>query len=166
MDKMKVISIRMTDEELQDIDKALQPHRYYKRSDFIRAAVQVLLNANLLGDSENPVASNRTAIYDALRLPVGSPTGINVQLKVTGYNGRSAKFNTIRKIIRRWAPPIENATQKYIDFVAKKTGIDQNQVVWFSDRKAMISICRAMAFVECGQWIDIEKFETAYDMLL
>ena len=85
---------------------------------------------------------------------------------ITGYNGRSAKFNTIRKIVRRWAPPIENATQRYIDFVVKKTGIDQNQVIWFSDRKAMISICRAMAFVECGQWIDIEKFETAYDMLL
>lgn len=85
---------------------------------------------------------------------------------ITGYNGRSAKFNTIRKIVRRWAPPVENATQRYIDFVCKKTGIDQNQVVWFSDRKAMITICRAMAFVECGQWIDIEKFETAYDMLL
>lgn len=85
---------------------------------------------------------------------------------ITGYNGRSTKFNTIRKIVRRWAPPIENATQKYIDFVVKSTGIDQNQVVWFSDRKAMITICRAMAFVECGKWIDIEKFETAYDMLL
>lgn len=85
---------------------------------------------------------------------------------ITGYNGRSAKFNTIRKIVRRWAPPIENATQRYIDFVCKKTGFDQNQVIWFSDRKAMISICRAMAFVECGLWIDIEKFETAYDMLL
>lgn len=85
---------------------------------------------------------------------------------ITGYNGRSAKFNTIRKIIRRWAPPVENATQRYIDFVVKKTGIDQNQVIWFSDRKAIIAICRAMAFVECGQWIDIQKFETAYDMLL
>lgn len=85
---------------------------------------------------------------------------------ITGYSGRSAKFNTIRKIVRRWAPPVENATQRYIDFVVKKTGIDQNQVIWFSDRKAMISICRAMAFVECGQWIEIEKFETAYDMLL
>lgn len=85
---------------------------------------------------------------------------------ITGYNGRSAKFNTIRKIVRRWAPPVENATQKYIDFVVKSTGIDQNQVIWFSDRKNMITICRAMAYVECGKWIDIEKFETAYDMLL
>lgn len=85
---------------------------------------------------------------------------------VTGYNGRSVKFNTIRKIIRRWAPPVENATQRYIDFVVRKTGYDQNYVLWFHDRKAMIAICRAMAFVECGQWIDKEKFETAYDMLL
>ena len=48
MDNLKVISIRISEEELQAIDKALQPPRYYKRSDFIRAAVQVLLNANAL----------------------------------------------------------------------------------------------------------------------
>lgn len=88
MDNLKVISIRMSEEELQAIDKALQPHRYYKRSDFIRAAVQVLLNANALGDSENPVADNRTAIYDALRLPFGSHTGIKVSLKVEHYDKR------------------------------------------------------------------------------
>lgn len=91
MDNLKVISIRMSEKELQAIDKALQPHRYFKRSDFIRAAVQVLLNANLLGDSESPVASNRTAIYDALRLPFGSHTGIKVQLKVEHYDKRAAR---------------------------------------------------------------------------
>lgn len=85
---------------------------------------------------------------------------------ITGFSGRSFKYNTIRKIIRRWAPPVENATQRYIDFVCKQVGKDQNEVIYFSDRKTMITMARAMAFVECGQWIDIEKFETAYDMLL
>jgi hypothetical protein len=85
---------------------------------------------------------------------------------ITGFSGRSFKYNTIRKIVRRWAPPVENATQRYIDFVCKQVGKDQNEVIYFSDRKTMITMARAMAFVECGRWIDIEKFETAYDMLL
>ena len=42
---------------------------------------------------------------------------------VTGYNGLTNKFNTIEKIVRRWAPPTENVTQRYIDFVAKDMGI-------------------------------------------
>ena len=85
---------------------------------------------------------------------------------ITGFYGRSIKYNTIRKLIRRWAPPTENATQRYIDFVCKHVGKDQNEVIWFSDRKLMVDICRSMAFVECGQWIDREKFESGYDLLL
>ena len=36
---------------------------------------------------------------------------------ITGHNGRTRRYNTVDKIIRRWAPPTENATQKYIDYV-------------------------------------------------
>lgn len=85
---------------------------------------------------------------------------------ITGFGGKGVKYNTIRLLIRRWAPPSENATQNYIDFVCSQVGKDQREIIWFSDRKLMVSICRAMAFVECGQWIDKEKFESAYDMLL
>lgn len=85
---------------------------------------------------------------------------------ITGFSGRSFKYNTIRKIIRRWAPPTENATQRYIDFVCKQVGKDQNEVIYFSDRTTIITMARAMAFVECGQWIEPTKFQTAYDMLL
>ena len=85
---------------------------------------------------------------------------------ITGFGGKGVKYNTIRLLIRRWAPPSENATQHYIDFVCSQVEKDQREIIWFSDRKLMVSICRAMAFVECGQWIDREKFESAYDMLL
>ena len=85
---------------------------------------------------------------------------------ITGFSGRSAKYNTIRKLVRRWAPPSENATQNYIDFVCKHVEKDHNEVICFTDRKLIIDVCRAMAFVECGQWIDRQKFESAYDMLL
>ena len=91
MDNLKVISIRMSEDELQAIDKALQPHRYYKRSDFIRAAVQVLLNANVLEDSGNPIADNRTAIYNALHRPFGRYDEMKVDLKVEHYDKRAQR---------------------------------------------------------------------------
>ena len=91
MDKMKVISIRMTDEELKDIDLALMPHPYYKRSDFIRAAVKILLNANLLEGSDNPVAANRTAIYDALRTPFWNNDEVKVCLNIEHYDKRAER---------------------------------------------------------------------------
>lgn len=75
------------------------------------------------------------------------------------------KYNTINKIIRRWAPETENATQRYIDFVAKDTGIDARQVISFSDRKMMVAIVSAMAMVECGVRLDPQVIESAYDMI-
>ena len=47
---------------------------------------------------------------------------------INGYFGLTAKHNTIEKIIRRWAPPSENATQNYIDFVAKDMGIAPKEI--------------------------------------
>ena len=84
---------------------------------------------------------------------------------VTGYNGMINKFNTIEKIIRRWAPPTENATQNYIDFVSKDTGIPARQKLAFSDRKKMVDIVYAMIFVECGQRVARDIIESAYDMI-
>lgn len=75
------------------------------------------------------------------------------------------KYNTIDKIIRRWAPESENATQHYIDFVAKDTGIDARTVISFSDRKSMLAIVSAMAMVECGVRLDPQVIESAYDMI-
>lgn len=89
MDNLKVVSVRMSDEELQAIDKALQPLEYYKRSDFIRAAVQVLLKAMTSSSGDNPVAQNRTVIYDALRRPFGRNTEMKVDLKIEHYDKRA-----------------------------------------------------------------------------
>ena len=74
-------------------------------------------------------------------------------------------YNTIEKIVTRWAPESENATRSYIASVAKETGIDPRQVIQFSDRKTMVDIVAAMARVECGQKIDRQIIESAYDMI-
>lgn len=84
---------------------------------------------------------------------------------MTGRVTGGIKCDTIEKIIRRWAPPTENATQKYIDFVAAKCSTPSRLKISFSNRSLMCAIVHAMAFVECGQWIDEKIIESAYDLI-
>lgn len=84
---------------------------------------------------------------------------------ITGYNGLSQKYNTIEKIVRRWAPPTENATRKYIDFVAKDMALDPRCAVSFKDKPTMVSLVYSMIFVECGQRVSKDIISSAYDLL-
>lgn len=84
---------------------------------------------------------------------------------ITGYDGKYKHYDTIDAIIRRWAPPSENATQNYIDFVAKDTGLNPFERVHFLNRKQMCDIVSAMAFVECGQRIERSLIESAFDLI-
>lgn len=84
---------------------------------------------------------------------------------ITGYGGRGKPVRTINAIIRRWAPPSENATQRYIDFVAKDSKINAFEPLDFKDRPKMVAIVDAMIFVECGQRISREVIQSAYDLV-
>lgn len=56
-------------------------------------------------------------------------------------------LNTISKIITRYAPPNENKTSVYIDFVSTYTGIDKNQVLSVSD---LVKLLPAIVKMENG----------------
>lgn len=84
---------------------------------------------------------------------------------MSGYNGLTPKFNTIELLIKRWAPPTENSTRKYIDFVSKETGIPSTRKLSFENKKVMCDIVAAMIKVECGQDIDRSIIESGYDLL-
>lgn len=84
---------------------------------------------------------------------------------ITGMDGRTRPCDKLTTIIQKWAPPSENATKKYIEFVAKETGLDPMERIHFLDRKLMCDIVSAMAFVECGVRIDRGLIESAYDLL-
>ena len=84
---------------------------------------------------------------------------------ITGYGGKVKPYNTIDKIVRRWAPPTENATQRYVDFVAKDSGISPMQIIKFTDRPTMVKIVDAMIFVECGQRVSRDIIQSAYDLV-
>lgn len=84
---------------------------------------------------------------------------------MSGYSGLTQKFNTIALIIKRWAPPSENATQRYIDSVSKETGIPANQKLSFTNKKVMCDIVAAMIRVECGCTVERSVIESGYDLL-
>jgi hypothetical protein len=84
---------------------------------------------------------------------------------MSGYNGLTERFNTIEKIVRRWAPPSENNTRAYIEQVSKLTGIPPTLKISFTQRSYMVAIVDAMIRHECGQAIDQQIIESAYDMV-
>lgn len=84
---------------------------------------------------------------------------------IEGTKARPAKFNTVRKIVTRWAPPSENYTQRYIDNVCKWSGLLPDEVVRFRERKKMVAIVQAMVKMECGVTLDVALIESAYDLV-
>lgn len=78
---------------------------------------------------------------------------------------RNERANTIRKIVCRWAPPVENNSDAYVRAVSSRTGLHPDEVVQFRDRKKMVAIVEAMCRVECGKDIDPSIIESAYDLV-
>lgn len=83
---------------------------------------------------------------------------------INGFGGKRPKMNTLNKLIRVWAPPTENATNRYIDFVAEHANMQPSDIIDVKNMEQMIRIARAMTFVECGVWIEKDKFITAWLM--
>lgn len=84
---------------------------------------------------------------------------------ITGFKGTRPKMNTLRKLIAVWAPPTENATDRYVDFVSAHVGLLPSEIIDPDNRDLMCKIARAMAFVECGEWLDENIFGSAWDLL-
>lgn len=85
---------------------------------------------------------------------------------ISGFKGTRPKMNTYRKIITMWAPPNENATEEYINYVCRQCQAQPSDIIDPDNRKQMVWLAREMAFVECGQYIDLQKFESAWDLLV
>ena len=62
------------------------------------------------------------------------------------------RLYTIRGIVQKWAPAIENNTKVYIANVARLTGIDPDEPLGIpSDKPARwMAVAAAMAIQECG----------------
>lgn len=74
------------------------------------------------------------------------------------------RCNTPATIIRRWAPPSENNTQRYLGVVCKRSKLIPGEVLQTSDKDKLCSLVAAMCFVECGQEIPMDVIEKGYDL--
>lgn len=63
---------------------------------------------------------------------------------------RKNGFDTIEKIITRWAPPNENNTEVYIARVEKTAGVPRTQVLTEDDGNIYLLIVEAISLVENG----------------
>lgn len=84
---------------------------------------------------------------------------------ISGFNGRTKPYDTIEKIISRWAPSVENATEAYINHVSVRVGIHRATRIKFEDRQTMCRLVYAMAEVETGTKLDPELINSAYSLV-
>ena len=77
----------------------------------------------------------------------------------------SKGFDTIEKIINRYAPPTENVTSRYVKHVSERTGIPKNKRVSFSDSEAMINIVAAISKSENGVSADMNKVNAGFKLV-
>jgi hypothetical protein len=63
-------------------------------------------------------------------------------------HGHFGQFNTVRQIINRWAPPVENDSQAYVNDVANRMGVTPDRILtWAIDA---LPLLRAIAIHENG----------------
>ena len=63
-------------------------------------------------------------------------------------------ISTVREVIARFAPPNENITEEYIEFVANKTGLTPDQPLNLSDPRTRDALLGAMGAMESGYGYD------------
>ncbi|MBD2816278.1 structural protein [Xenorhabdus sp. Flor] len=58
---------------------------------------------------------------------------------------------TIHQFISRWAPPNENDTEAYINYVSRTVGIASDTVIYVNHQETMIALVKAMIRMENGK---------------
>lgn len=75
-------------------------------------------------------------------------------------------LQSIREMIRRWAPPVENDTERYIRFVARAASLDPDQTIDTRNRRMMVPIVAAMSRIENGVPARLTKVEGGWQLFL
>ena len=75
-------------------------------------------------------------------------------------------LQTLRQVIYRWAPPEDgNATRTYVELVAQYTDISPDALLRWGDKQKLISIVKAMAWIESRmENIDNGLLDQAYEL--
>ena len=63
-------------------------------------------------------------------------------------------LSTVREIINRWAPPVENNTDAYVDHVCRRLGVAPDHPLDFGNPQVYLHLARAIAYHENGTAAD------------
>lgn len=88
--------------------------------------------------------------------------GIRAGIKLLLNYHSKYELTTIEQIIHRFAPPFENDTENYIQWVSKQTGIPRNKPIDLSYKDTLINLCKYMIQMETGKPIAHNKIEQVY----
>jgi hypothetical protein len=72
--------------------------------------------------------------------------------------------DTLRQMIHRYAPPVENATDNYVKSVAKWAATDADAPLDTTSEEVMIPIVAAMSRMENGQTAVVADVKAGWDM--
>lgn len=85
-------------------------------------------------------------------------SGARAMVKNLMSYGRQG-FDSIEKVLNRYAPPEENDTQAYIDSISAATGIPPTQSLNLNDPDTLMSLAQAMSYHETGHRYDPSVFQ-------
>lgn len=80
--------------------------------------------------------------------------GVRALARILKVYQKKYGLNTIEEFIKRWAPPVENETEKYIEFVSKNSGIDRHAKLNLSDPSQLYRIVDCIIRFENGKALD------------
>ena len=109
-----------------------------------------------------PVAQNTDGAFEQFE---SMEYGLRALMKLIVNYMRKYRFATIRQIINRWAPPVENDTGAYVNAVAKRVGLSADEKL-VPDQATVSKICEAICFHENGgSWVTMEQIDKAWRLL-
>ncbi len=91
--------------------------------------------------------------------------GYRAMLRLLQNYSRLHGCHTIRAMVNRWAPPVENDTRAYIATVSRLTGIDADCRLDISHKETMCSLAAAMSRVENGVPAVMSDVEAGWSLL-
>lgn len=118
-------------------------------------------NLNFVGQAgatKEPGPNGRFAVF---KTPREGLAALRRQLVL--YMKRD-KIDTVHGIISKWAPPIENDTNSYINYVAKSVGVQAKEQLGPPTPELLLKLMKAIIYFENGQdpYGDLVR-EVAYD---
>ncbi|MBD2806582.1 structural protein [Xenorhabdus sp. ZM] len=93
--------------------------------------------------------------------------GIRALMKLLANYQLKYQLHTIRQIINRYAPPVENNTESYIRFAAAKVGVSPDAKISTQDKKVLFALVEGIIKMENSnlQPYSEATFEKAYELV-